>query len=295
MGLCLKSNPAFGNMLVIKSINKLKRTIIKAKGASGVIGFIPTMGALHSGHLALTAKAREECDFVVVSVFVNPAQFGPYEDYKKYPRNFSRDEKLLKAEGVDIVFYPGVKDIYPEGFSTYVLELNLSRFLCGAKRLNHFRGVCTILAKLFNLIGPDKAYFGQKDFQQAQIVKKMVDDLNFPIKVKVLPTVRERDGLAMSSRNRYLNKEQRKEALCLRNSLLAARALVKDGETKSSTVIKKIRSIINSQKTSRIDYVEVCDPESLRSLKQIKGRAIILLAVYIGRTRLIDNILIQGR
>lgn len=280
-------------MLVVKTLTGVKRAIDRSQKAGKTISFVPTMGGLHLGHLSLIRQARRESKFLVVSIFVNPIQFGRNEDFKTYPRDFRRDEKLLKAEGVDLVFYPGLRIMYPRNFSTYVSEFALSPFLCGRVRTNHFRGVATVVAKLFNIIQPDTAYFGQKDYQQAQIIKRMAKDLNFPVKIRILPIIREPDGLAMSSRNSYLNKKQRVDALCLSQALEAARVIIKQGERRSSVVIKKIKLIVRFKKSAKIDYIEICDSDDLRSLKMIKDKVLIALAVYIGKTRLIDNIVFK--
>lgn len=278
-------------MIVSKSIERTRKTIRQAKEKRKIIGFIPTMGALHLGHLSLIREARKDTDFVVVSIFVNPIQFVPGEDYRKYPRNFKKDNYFLKKEGVDLVFYPTPKIMYPQGFSTYVEETSLSEPLCGESRPGHFRGVCTVVAKLFNIIQPDVSYFGEKDYQQAQVIKRMVRDLNFPLKVKVCPTVRETDGLAMSSRNFYLNQRERKEATCLYQSLLLARRLIKKGEKDSKKIKKAMRNLIlRTAPSAKIDYIEIVDPVSLRKVSVVNKRVLVAVAVYVGRARLIDNI-----
>ena len=274
-------------MIITQSIEKVKEVIRRVKNKK--IGFVPTMGTLHEGHLSLVRRAKKEADFVVVSIFVNPLQFGPQEDYKLYPRNFKKDEALLKKEGVNLIFYPTPKTMYLKGFSTYVEEVYLSRVLCGVSRPGHFKGVTTVVAKLFNIVEPDIAYFGQKDYQQAQIIKRMVRDLNFPIKIRVLPIVRDKDGLALSSRNSYLSSEERKSALVLFQSIRLAKDLVRRGIVESSLIIKEVRKLINSKKYTKIDYVEIVDPLTLRPLKRIEKRGLLALAVYVGRARLIDN------
>ncbi|RKY43957.1 MAG: pantoate--beta-alanine ligase [Candidatus Omnitrophota bacterium] len=274
-------------MVIAQTIKKVKEVIRRVKNKK--IGFVPTMGALHEGHLSLVRRAKKEADFVVVSIFVNPLQFGPQEDYKLYPRNFKKDEALLKKEGVNLIFYPTPKTMYLKGFSTYVEEVYLSRVLCGVSRPGHFKGVTTVVAKLFNIVEPDIAYFGQKDYQQAQIIKRMVRDLNFPIKIRVLPIVRDKDGLALSSRNSYLSSEERKSALVLFQSIRLAKDLVRRGIVESSLIIKEVRKLINSKKYTKIDYVEIVDPLTLRPLKRIEKRGLLALAVYVGRARLIDN------
>lgn len=281
-------------MVVVRSIDKLRKIVKEFKFKRGKIGFVPTMGALHLGHLSLVRRARKECDFVVVSIFVNPIQFGPNEDYKVYPRNFPKDRDLLAKENVDVIFYPSSKTMYPSGFSTYVEEVQLSKFLCGKSRPGHFRGVCTVVAKLFNLIEPDIAYFGQKDYQQAQIIKRMVRDLNFPLKIRVMPIIREPDGLAMSSRNRYLSEKERLFAVALYESIkLCRRLIIKEKERNPSAIIKKLRKHILSYKYTKIDYIKLVDPITLEDVPVISKKVLLALAVYVGEARLIDNALIR--
>ena len=251
------------------------------------------MGALHQGHLSLVRRARGECDCVVVSIFVNPIQFGPKEDYADYPRTFEKDCFLLNREKTDIVFHPKTSAVFSSNHSTYVTENSLSQHLCGLSRPGHFTGVCTIVAKLFNIVMPDVAYFGRKDYQQALIIQKMVDDLNFPVKIKTLPIVREKDGLAMSSRNKYLTAGQRKQALCLRKALLEAAFSIKRGRRKSSEIINQIQKALKGRPQTKVDYVEIVEARSLKPLKKLKGRVLIALAVYVGKTRLIDNVVID--
>ncbi len=279
-------------MIVVTSLEKLKRILNKPKKKEK-IGFVPTMGALHCGHLSLIRTARRVCDFVVVSIFVNPIQFGPGEDFKRYPENFRKDQALLKGQGVDLVFYPSVKAIYPDDFSTYVEETSLSRVLCGKSRPGHFPGVCTLVTKLFNIIRPDIACFGQKDYQQALIIKKMIKDLNLSIKIKILPIVREKDGLALSSRNAYLNNQQRKDALALSLALRLAKKLINSGERNPEKIKAGMRDLIISQKSNKIDYLTIANAENLKTVKRIKGKILIALAVYLGKTRLIDNLILN--
>jgi pantoate--beta-alanine ligase len=258
------------------------------------IGFVPTMGALHEGHLTLMRQARRENDFVVVSIFVNPAQFGPREDFKKYPRSLKQDAILCRKKGVDIIFYPDIKEMYPVNYKTYVEVSNLSDCLCGKFRPGHFRGVATIVAKLFNIVSPDIAYFGQKDAQQAIIIQKMVLDLNMPLKIKIVPTVRNEDGLALSSRNLYLNPRERKDALIIYQALSLAQDLIRKGNTKSTSIIQKMRQLISSKKSARVQYIAIVDIEDLKPVQRIRDKVIIALAVYMGKTRLIDNIIINS-
>jgi len=280
-------------MKVAKTIRNAKIQIFKAKSAGKIIGFVPTMGALHAGHLSLVRAAKKQCDFVVVSIFINPAQFGPDEDFKKYPRVFKRDEKMLQKENVDLIFYPSASQMYPDNFSTYVEEVLLSKPLCGLTRPGHFRGVCTVVAKLFNIITPDIAYFGQKDYQQATVIKRMAEDLNFSTVIKICPIIRESDGLAMSSRNVYLNPTERKDALVLSESLKLAEKNIKKGETDAVKIIEEMYGFILSKKTARIDYVEIVDAKTLQEVEEIKQKVLIALAVYIGKTRLIDNTIVH--
>lgn len=282
-------------MIVARSILKVREIIKKVKEEKKIVGFVPTMGALHLGHLSLIRKAKKECDFVVVSIFVNPIQFGPQEDYERYPRPFKKDKKILEEEKVNLLFYPTAKVMYPQNFSTYVEEVSLSKYLCGKFRPGHFRGVTTVVAKLFNIVNPDISYFGQKDFQQAQIIKRMVRDLNFPIKIKILPIVREKDGLAMSSRNSYLTPSERKKAAFLYQSLKKAKVLIKQKENPQKVKEAVIRFIKEKIPESRIDYVEVACPSTLESLKTIRKnqKVLVALAVHVGGARLIDNILVK--
>lgn len=280
-------------MIVTGNTTRVRNAVKKTKKKAKVVGFIPTMGALHQGHLSLVRAAKKECGFVVVSIFINPLQFGPKEDYKKYPRSFKKDEKLLKEEGVDLVFYPKPSDMYGGKFSTFVNEADLSHNLCGKVRPGHFKGVCTVVAKLFNIVGADRAYFGQKDYQQSLIIKRMIEDLDFPIKLRVLPIVREKDGLAMSSRNAYLSKKERQNALSLYKSLLAAKAMIRKGERDPKKLLSKMKTIVSREKPNKIDYIKVKDAFTLQDLKRIKGRVLIALAVCVGKTRLIDNIILN--
>lgn len=277
---------------VVKTIRAMKELslLLKKKGHS--IGLVPTMGALHEGHLSLVRKAKKDCDRVVVSIFVNPAQFGPKEDLKKYPRDLTRDRKLLSAEGIDAIFYPTAREMYPPIYRTYINVVDLTDAMCGRSRPGHFMGVATVVAKLFNIIQPDKAYFGEKDFQQQVIIKKMVSDLNMDVKIVTMPTVREKGGLAMSSRNAYLNKEERSKALVIIRALNFAKVLARSGEISAVRIKAAMIRFIKSSKGVNIDYIAVCDPVTLDEKKSIKGKTLIAIAAMIGRTRLIDNILV---
>jgi pantoate--beta-alanine ligase len=257
------------------------------------IGFVPTMGALHEGHLSLVHEARAMCDIVVVSVFVNPTQFGPAEDFKAYPRDLTRDSALMAEYNVDYVFAPTVEEIYPPGFSSYVTVESLSEDLEGASRPGHFRGVTTVVAILLNTIKPDFVFFGQKDAQQAAVIKRMVRDLAFPSEIVVLPIVREQSGLAMSSRNNYLSNEERQAAAVLHRALSQARAAYDDGEHNANRLIELVRSTIEREPLARVDYISANDTDTFEKLDKIDERpAVLSLAVYIGTTRLIDNVVL---
>ncbi len=282
-------------MRIISSLRRMSNTANRITQRGRTIGFIPTMGALHEGHLSLIRKARKENDFVIVSIFVNPVQFGPKEDFAKYPRNLKQDTLLCKKAEVDIVFSPSAKSMYPEGYQTYVSVDDLSGLLCGGFRPGHFKGVATVVIKLFNIVKPDTAYFGQKDAQQSIIIEKMVQDLNMPVKVKVMPTAREADGLAMSSRNKYLNFNERKDAAVLYQALTLAKRLIGQKELNAPALVSKMKQMINKKKSAKIQYICVVDSKTLRPLTKIRGRALIALAVWIGKARLIDNIIVNSK
>jgi len=258
----------------------------------GKTGLVPTMGYLHEGHLSLVRRARQECDSVVVSIFVNPTQFAPTEDLSSYPRDLERDLRLLSAEGVDLVWTPSAEVMYPSGYQTWVQVEALTEPLEGAMRPGHFRGVTTVVAKLFNAVQPERAYFGQKDAQQAAVIRRMVQDLNFPLEVVICPTVREPDGLAMSSRNTYLDPEQRKAATVLFRALSAARSAYEDGELSGETLRQVMAETINAEPLARLQYVSCADFETLREVDEIEGKTLLSMAVYIGKTRLIDNFIL---
>jgi len=282
-------------MIVTGSIFTARTLIRTQKEKARIVGFVPTMGALHAGHLSLVLQAYQECDFVVVSIFVNQLQFGPKEDYRKYPRCLREDKRLLEKAGVDLLFYPHSKTMYAGDHSVYVNETVLSSVLCGKSRPGHFRGVCTIVTKLFNIIEPDIVYFGQKDYQQALIVKRLVRDLNYSITVRVLPIVRDNDNLALSSRNAYLSKQERQESRCLYESLSLARRLVAEGRRDTRAIIRSMQRFIHSKKSTKVDYIAIVDAASLMPVKKIKSRVLVAVAVFIGKTRLIDNIIIDGK
>lgn len=257
------------------------------------IGFVPTMGYLHKGHLSLVKIAGRKSDVVVASLFVNPAQFGPQEDFKRYPRDFKKDRLLLEQVGCDYLFAPSVKSMYPEGYLTYVNVERLTTHLEGAVRSGHFRGVTTIVAKLFNIVQPDVAVFGQKDAQQAVVLKKMVDDLNYGIKMIIAPTIREWDGLACSSRNTYLSREERKQAKVLYQALQLAKKTIREGERSVFSIVSKMNKFIDRQPLAEIDYIAITDAKTLELLNKLKGEVLISLAVRFGKTRLIDNMKIK--
>lgn len=282
-------------MMVISSPTRLTLAIKGLKRQNKTVGFVPTMGALHAGHISLIRRARKDNDSVIVSIFVNPAQFGPQEDFLRYPRPFKRDLLICRKEGVDIVFHPSPGQMYPRGFSTFVKVEGLSEVLCGESRPGHFQGVSTVVTKLLNIVQPDSAYFGQKDAQQAMIIKKMVCDLNIPVKIKVMPTIRQKGGLALSSRNAYLNPQERADALVLYDSLKLAKRLFKKGLKDTKKIILHMRDLIKKNKNAKIDYIAVVSPNDLMPIKKISGQSLLVLAVRIGKVRLIDNIILCGK
>jgi pantoate--beta-alanine ligase len=273
-------------MEVVRSVEALRpaRAVLPSP-----FGLVPTMGALHEGHLSLVHRALAECGSVGVSIFVNPTQFGEREDYSAYPRNLERDLALLKAEEVNLVWTPTEDEIYPPGFQTWVEVEQLTNVLEGVHRPGHFRGVATIVTKLFNAFQPERAYFGQKDAQQAVVIQRMVRDLEIPIKIVVCPTVRERDGLAMSSRNAYLDPDERRAATVLYRALTAAKEAFNAGERSADTLRRRMQDVLDAEPRARVEYVSVADPERLEELEGKASRALLSMAVYIGKTRLIDN------
>lgn len=264
----------------------------QARARRKAIAFVPTMGFLHDGHLRLLAEGRKKGDILVMSIFVNPTQFGPKEDYARYPRNMKRDLGYARRAGVDVVFAPAAKEMYPEGCQTYVTVEEVARNLCGPFRPGHFRGVATVVAKLFNIVRPHVALFGEKDYQQLTVIRRMVKDMNMNVGVIGVPTVREPDGLAKSSRNIYLKGKEREAALCLYKSLRVARELVRSGVRDSRIILREVRAIIRAEPLARIDYVSLVDPETLRDVQSVGRRALLAMAVRIGKTRLIDNVLL---
>lgn len=280
-------------MKIIRSLRRMQKEIRFQKKKGRRVGFVPTMGYLHEGHLSLIRRARRENDLVVASIFVNPVQFGPNEDYKEYPRDLRKDAALCEKEGVDYIFYPSVKSMYPKGYSTYVKVEGLTENLCGKFRPAHFRGVTTVVTKLFNIVEPDIAYLGQKDAQQAIVIKRMTEDLNMGIKIKVMPTLREKDGLAMSSRNAYLSSDERRSAPTVYRALQLARDLIELGDRDAGRIKSRMRKMLLSA-VSKIDYISIVDPASLKDIKQIKGKALVAVAVWIGDSRLIDNVEVKS-
>ncbi len=256
------------------------------------IGFVPTMGYLHEGHLSLARRSKEECASTVASIFVNPTQFGPNEDLSKYPRDLERDLRLLASVGVELVWTPTPEVMYPPGFQTWVTVEELAKGLEGASRPGHMRGVSTVVAKLFNAVGPQKAYFGQKDAQQAAVIRRMTKDLDFPIEIVVCPIIRETDGLAMSSRNAYLNPEERQAATVLFRALSAAQSAYKKGERNAETLLRTMTEIIHAEPLAKLQYVSCADYDTLEELETVRGKALLSMAAYVGKTRLIDNFVI---
>ena len=277
-------------MRFIESINEIRQFVKMSRSQGKTIGFVPTMGYMHQGHLALMRQAREECDLVVVSIFVNPMQFGPSEDFSRYPRDMERDLELSRQEGVSAVFVPRVEEIYPPGFNTRVEVEGPTGCLCDLSRPGHFTGVATVVTKLFNIVLPDRAFFGQKDAQQTLVIKKMVQDLNMPLEIVVCPTFRESDGLAMSSRNVYLSPEERTQAPVLYQSLLWARDQVARGERDALYLVKRVKEMIIAQTSATVDYVEIRSVPGLEPVQVLEADSLMALAVRFSGARLIDNI-----
>ena len=280
-------------MLIYGQIKQVREAVKEWKREGKSVGFVPTMGYLHEGHKSLIDAARRENDKVVVSIFVNPMQFGPTEDLDSYPRDLNRDAKLCEDAGVDIIFHPEAEEMYADGFCSYVDMNGLTTELCGKTRPIHFRGVQTVVLKLFHIVTPDRAYFGQKDAQQLAVIRHMVNDLSFGIEIVGCPIIREEDGLAKSSRNTYLSEDERKAALVLSRSLKEGRKLVDAGEKDAAKVKKTITDIIEKEALAKIDYVEVVDWNTLEPVEKIDGPVLTAIAVYIGKTRLIDNFIVE--
>lgn len=279
-------------MNIIQDINEMSSYVAELRREGLTIGLVPTMGALHEGHLSLMEYAKRETDIVIASIFVNPAQFGPKEDFKEYPRDEEGDKEKLEAAGIDTLLLPSASAIYPEGFRTYVEVEGLSHIMCGEARPIHFRGVATVVLKLFNIVRPHKAFFGQKDFQQTVILRWMAYDLNTGVDVVVLPTVREEDGLAMSSRNKYLNQEERKASTVLFRSLRKAAGMFERGERSADILKKEIVEMIAREPLAQLEYIAIANPETLQGEQEAREGTVISLAARIGRTRLIDNIIL---
>lgn len=276
-------------MQVVKTIQEVRK-IVKGWRKEGLsVGLVPTMGFLHEGHQSLIAKSVDDNDRTVVSVFVNPIQFGPSEDLEAYPRDLNHDMAAVEAMGGDLIFNPEPSEMYPTHFTTFVDTTETTELLCGARRAGHFRGVCTVVSKLFNIVGPDRAYFGQKDAQQLATVRRFVRDLNFDLEIIACPIVREADGLAKSSRNTYLSAEERRAALILSKSLKLGQTAVENGERNASAIIKIISDSLQTEPLARVDYVEVVDLNNVQRVETIEGETLVAIAVYIGKTRLIDN------
>ncbi|MBM7558897.1 pantoate--beta-alanine ligase [Marinitoga litoralis] len=277
-------------MELIRTISEMKEIRNKKEGKT--IGFVPTMGYLHKGHLSLVEQARKDNDIVVVSIFVNPTQFGPNEDFDRYPRDLNRDMELLRPFNVDYIFNPDVEEMYPKNYSTYVEEIKLTKVLCGKSRPGHFKGVTTIVSKLFNIVRPTKAYFGQKDAQQFRVLRKIVDDLNMDVEMVEMPIIREEDGLAMSSRNIYLNEEERKQALALSKSLKKAKELFENGERDTKKIKEEMKKIFDENPLVKIDYIEIVDEYTLENVEKIENKVLVAVAAFVGKARLIDNIIL---
>jgi len=280
-------------MEVLKTLAEMKAWSRSVREDGHTLGLVPTMGYLHAGHLSLARKSMSVCDRTVVSIFVNPTQFGPKEDLDTYPRDLDADRQELERLGVDALFLPTGEDMYPEGFQTYVHVEEITDKLCGKSRRELFRGVTTIVLKLFNIVQPHSAFFGEKDRQQLEVIRKMVGDLNLDVAIVGLPIIREPDGLAMSSRNQYLGKAERKTAQSLHEALQQAQQLVAQGESSVATLRSRIRNIIEREGQAQVDYISVCDPQQFQELEEIQGKAMIALAVHVGKARLIDNCLIE--
>lgn len=276
-------------MNIIKNIKEIREQVKDWKNDGLSVALVPTMGYLHEGHESLIKKASEDNDKVIVSIFVNPMQFGINEDLSTYPRDINRDSSICEKNGASLIFNPSVEEMYTDGFSTFVDLNNLTSGLCGKSRPTHFRGVCTVVSKLFNIVNPDKAYFGQKDAQQLSIINQIVTDLNFDIKIVSCPIVREDDGLAKSSRNIYLSKEERQASTIINKSLKKAKALIKSGERDSKNVIDFIKNEISKEPLAKIDYVSIVDNNTMKNIKTIDEGSLIAVAVFVGNTRLIDN------
>ncbi|MBN2375276.1 MAG: pantoate--beta-alanine ligase [Sedimentisphaerales bacterium] len=280
-------------MIIAKTITETRKIIAHAHTTGKSIGLVPTMGALHDGHLSLIRACRTQCDYTVVSIFVNPTQFGPNEDCDRYPRTFDADSAACEKLNVDLIFAPDTNEMYPQQNLTWIIPEKLGDHLCGASRPGFFRGVCTVVSKLFHIIQPDVAYFGRKDAQQLAVIRHMVADLNFPVEIRPIDTVREPDGLAMSSRNAYLTPEQRIQASCLYQALTLARDLITAGQKNPDTIIQALKKRIENQPDTKIDYISIVDNDLMHPVSTIDAPVTIALAVHLGPARLIDNIMVD--
>ena len=280
-------------MIIVEKIRDLKAVINEERRKGKTIGLVPTMGYLHEGHISLVKASKRENDFTVISIFVNPTQFGVNEDFSKYPRDIERDSKMAEEAGVDVIFAPSIDEMYPRGYKTYVDVEDITDKMCGKSRPGHFKGVTTVVAKLFNIVQANRAYFGQKDAQQVIVIKKMVEDLNMNIEIVTCPIVREKDGLAMSSRNVYLGSDAREAALILSKVLFEVEKLINNGERDKEKIVEFIEKKISSERLAVIDYLAVVSAEDLSDVEQIAGKVLIALAVKFGSTRLIDNIIME--
>jgi pantoate--beta-alanine ligase len=276
-------------MKTITDIHEMQNLCTEARRRGLQISFVPTMGFLHEGHLSLLREGRRRGDLLILSIFVNPTQFGVGEDFESYPRDLSRDAAMARNMGVDYLFTPETRGMYPKGYSTYVDVEGLTDRLCGESRPGHFRGVTTVVTKLFNIVQPHLAFFGRKDFQQLAVIRRMTVDLDLPVEVVGMPIVREKDGLAMSSRNVYLSTEERRQALVLSRAIATAQQLARDGESACGRILAVLRSMIEEQSAARIDYLKICDQTTLQDQDRVDGDSVLLLAVFVGKTRLIDN------
>jgi pantoate--beta-alanine ligase len=280
-------------MQIIKKSDDLKAAVSDARRKGKTIGFVPTMGALHRGHISLVERSKKETGFTVISIFVNPSQFGPKEDFNKYPRDIEKDRALLEEAGADLIFFPDSHEIYPEGFSTWVEPGEPAKILEGERRPGHFRGVCTVVLKLFEIVRPDSAFFGQKDAQQFVVLDRMVRDFNMPVRMVECPIVRDYDGLALSSRNAYLNETERRAAVIYHKSLQNASELIENGERKAEAIIESIKRTVETEPLAKLDYAEIVDAEAFKKIADLHGTIYILIAGFMGATRLIDNIKIS--
>ncbi len=278
-------------MQTVSSLKEMQVLAQKIRAQGKTIALVPTMGFLHPGHLSLMREGRRRGDVLVTSIFVNPTQFGPGEDFEAYPRDMERDQKMAQEAGVDVIFAPPAAEMYPSGYQTYVTVERVTQELCGISRPDHFKGVTTVVCKLFTIVTPHVAIFGEKDFQQLVAIRQMVADLNFAIEIVGMPIYREEDGLAMSSRNKYLTPPERKAALCIITSLKRAKALFDSGEREGKKISREVKNSIEAEPLSRIDYIKICNANDLKDMDQITQRAVLAVAVNIGKTRLIDNII----